>query len=259
MKNKNWIAGASLAFYKSLDKETIEAVKYSCESHFFSTVGLAHYMAHEEFMKIYDACDDKGLIRGEVKRAFNGCLKEFERFKNFLDKHMEQTARYLFFDFCNQIYGGMKKEITDMTLTFKFYYERHGMDDIEWKAEITTTCAIINLASDLWHKYFEAYKNNWHLDFSPEFEYAKLDVAARLFNDYAEKETRVRKLGLHPTKNYASVQAFNAIADKMTDDKFIEDKSIAALKFNHYEKELNQIERADMGIDKLKEKYDKTK
>lgn len=257
MAVRNFVAEANMAYINRMKKnpELFKEIHDSCRNSFYSNYTFAHFMAHEEYLKVYDYCDKHNMIQGFAKRAFKFCNADFKKYDDYLEKNMEERPRNLIIDFCNQIYGGMEKEILDLTLTFKFYYERHGVDNAEWKAQLTTCDSIINMAADLWHMFFQAFKDKWFFDLSFEYEFAKLDDAAKFFDQFAEDKTHVKKLGLHPTENYASRQAFNAIAEKMTNTKFIDQSGLKALKFNHYDKIVNEIERDEMGIDKLKEKY----
>lgn len=257
MAYRNFVKEANMIAYKRIlsDKDTLNEAYENCSTRFWSYCGIAHYMAHEEYLKVYDYYEEHNLIRGFTKRAFKICDEEFQRYNDHLQKDMEERPRYLLTDFHNQVYAGLSKQLLDLKLTFKFYYERAGLTDLDNKAQITVTNSIIAMAAELWHNYFDIYKEQYIIDFSKDFQFAKLDNADRLFNEFAEDVVQCKKLGLHPTQNYASVQAFNALCAKMVDEDFLDKNGYKALKFNHFDKELDELERERMGFDRLKERF----
>lgn len=257
MAYRNFVKEANMIALQRVvkDKEKLKQAYENCSMRFWSYCGIAHFMAHEEYYKVYDYYDEHHLIQGFAKRVFKECDKEFQRYDDYLNKNMEENAKFLLNDFHNNIYKGLQKPLLDLTLTFKFYYERAGLTDLDMKAQITTTNVIISMAADLWHDYFDIYKSQFVIDFSKDYQWAKLDDSAHFFSQLADDVCKCTKNNLHPTKNYASVQAFNALCEKMVDDKFVDDNGYRALKLNHYDKEVNEIEQSRMGIDKLKAKF----
>lgn len=111
--------------------------------------GIAHYMAQQEYLKVFDYYDDRNMVRGTLKKMFKDCDEDFNRYDEFVEKNMDSQARNLLIDFHNNVYGGLQKQILDLTLTFKFYYEREGLQEIDLKAQITTASSIISMAADL--------------------------------------------------------------------------------------------------------------
>ena len=257
MAYRNFIQETNIAAVKhaTADKEKLKAAYEDCSQRFWSYCGIAHYMAQQEYLKVFDYYDDRNKVRGSLKKMFKDCNEDFNRYDKFVEKNMDKQARNLLIDFHNNVYGGLQKQILDLTLTFKFYYEREGLQDIDIKAQITTTSSIISMAADLWHEYFDAYKKELLIDFSKDYEWARLDRTQHVFSQFAEDTCLIRKKNLEPTRNYASVQAFNAICDKMVDDDFMDEVGLKALKFNHYDKEIKEIETSQLGLDRLKQKY----
>lgn len=257
MAYRNFIKEANVAAVKHAtdDKEKLKAAYQNCSKRFWSYCGITHYMAQQEYLKVYDYYDDRNKVRRTLKKMFKDCDEDFNRYDKYVEKNMDKQARNLLIDFHNNVYGGLQKQILDLTLTFKFYYERAGLQDIDIKAQITTASAIISMAADVWHGYFDAYKKEFLIDFSKDYEWARLDRAQHIFSQFTEDICKFRKYNLEPTKNYASVHAFNAICDKMVDDDFMDAVGLKALKFNHYDKEIKEIETAQLGLDRLKQKY----
>lgn len=88
----------------------------------------------------------------------------------------------------------MEKELLDLTLTFKFYFERKGMKNCEILAQIETAMAMINFYNEVFNAHIQLYKDEYHIDFSKEYKDATLDVAA--CNMYAFQTARfiIRKM-----------------------------------------------------------------
>lgn len=260
MAYRNFIFEANRAAVKHAteDKDKLKVAYEECAQRFWSYCGIAHYLAQQEYLKIFDYYDDRNMVKRTLKKMFKDCDEDFNRYDEYVKKNMDSRAWYLLTDFHNNVYGGLSKEMLDLTLTFKFYYERAGLQDIDLKAQITTASSIISMAADLWHEYFDAYKKKFFIDFSKDFEWARLDRTQHVFSQFADDTCQLRQKNLEPTKNYASVQAFNAICDKLVDDDFMDKIGLKALKFNHYDKEIHEIETSRLGLDRLKEKY-KTK
>lgn len=244
---------------KLLDPKTKEFARKNSHDLFFTIVIVCRYIAEQEFMKVYDWYDEHRQIKFLNKKYLEAIKKDFQKYNDFLMENMERRARCLVYDSCNKAYGGLEKQLLDLTLTFKFYFERKGMQNCGILAQIETARAMINLYDEVFKAHIQLYKDEFHIDFSKEYKEATLDIAVCNMYAFSDYKIHYKKNDLHPTHNYASEQAYIAINDKLSDEKFRDYYCLEALKLGHFDEEVKECELEQMGVDRLEGKFNVTK
>lgn len=240
---------------KFLDPKRKEEARENCSNLFWTTIMVCRFIAKQEFLKVYDWYDEHNQIKFHNKKYLEAIKRDFDKHDDYLEQNMESRARNLEYDFCNKIYGGVEKELLDLKLTFKFYFERKGIKDCDIKAQIETARAMMNLFQDAYEKLFELYVEEYHINFKNDYKEADLSVGCENMWAFADVNIQFRKYDLHPTKNYACEQAYLAINEKLTNVDFVDEQSLEALKLNHFDEEVKECEQNKMGIERLEGKY----
>lgn len=152
MKKKSYNGGGlyveqsvAMNMSKLLDVDRKEEAKENCRNVFWTIVLPCRIIAKNEFLKVYDWYDEHHLLRFQNKKWLETIKRDFDKYDDYLFKEMDVKARNLVYDFCNKVYGGVEKELLDLNLTFKFYFERKGIKDSEIKAQIENARAMMNL------------------------------------------------------------------------------------------------------------------
>lgn len=241
-----------------LNSKAIMAIVKDCRARFWSQVAICVIISNEEFMKVWDICEERKIIRFNNKKWLKATLSNFDKFNQWLGK-CDEKIRFLIMDYGIQVSKRLEKQIRDLYLTFKIYFDRKGQTDTEFKAQVQVAITLIHLAHDLFDNYFDLYHEHFGFDIRQEYMPARLHEADINFEKFAEGIIQPTKYSLCPVKNYASICAFDALADRLLDEKMIDEAGIEALKLNHEDEFLDKIERKKMGVDKLKEKYGGTK
>lgn len=244
---------------KLLDPKTKEFARQNCRDLFFTIVLVCRYIAEQEFLKVYDWYEEHNQIKYQNKKWLEAIKKDFNKYNDYLAKHMETRARGLVSDSCNKAYEGLEKLLFDLTLTFKFYYERKGLKDCDIIAQIETARAMINLYDEVFKAHIQIYKDEYHIDFSKSYKEATLNVAVGAMYAFADSKVHYKKNNLHPTRNYASEQAYKAINEKLSDDGFRNQYCLDALRLGHFDKEVKSCELETMGVERLENKFKVTK
>lgn len=244
---------------KLLDPKTKEFARKNCQDLFFTIVLVCRYIAEQEFLKVYDWYDERNLIKFQNKKWLEAIKKDFNKYNAYLAKHMETRARGLVSDSCNKAYEGLEKLLLDLTLTFKFYYERKGLKDCDILSQIETARAMIKLYDEVFKAHIQIYKDKYHIDFSKSYKEATLNVAVGAMYAFADSKVHYKKNDLRPTRNYASEQAYIAINDKLSDEKFRDYYCLEALKLGHFDEEVKECELEQMGVERLEGKFNVTK
>lgn len=237
---------------KESDIKVLLSAEKECRTRFWSQVCLCVLICEELFYDAYDICEERGIIRFNNKRLLKMCKESFGKF----DRWLAQSEAYcLICDYGIQAHKRLEKQLSDLYLTFKFYLERKGQDDTEFKAHILVVLTIMHFSVDLYDEFFCLYKIRFGIDLNKDYLPARIKVAADNFNSFVENIIQPKKNGLAPTKNYASDCAFHAFIDKLLDSTMIDEAGLEVLKLNHKDEYLKQIERESMGIARLKGKY----
>lgn len=244
---------------KLQDPKIREFARQNCRDLFFTVVLVCRYIAEQEFLKVYDWYDEHNQIKFQTKKWLEAIKRDFQKYSDYLSKNMEAKARGLVYDSCNKAYGGLEKELLDLTLTFKFYFERKGMQDSDVLAQIETARAMINFYNEVFKAHIQLYKDEYYIDFSKVYADATLDVAVCNMYAFADSKVHYKKNNLHPTHNYASEQAYMAINNKLSDDKFRDNYCLEALRLGHFDEEVKECEYEQMGIERLEDKFNVTK
>lgn len=240
---------------KILDPKTKEFAKKNCNDLFFVKVLVCRFIAEQEFLKVYDWYDERNQIRFLNKKLLEVIKKDFEKYNDYLSKEMDDRARNLIYDSCNKAYGALEKEILDLNLTFKFYYERKGLKDCDILAQIETARTMINLYDEVFKAMIKIYLDEYFIDFSQDYKEATLNVGVSAMYAFADSKVHYKKNDLHPTFNYASEQAYLAINDKLSSQEFTDAHCLEALKLNHFDDEVKECELGQMGVDRLESKF----
>ncbi len=244
---------------KLLDPKMREFARQNCRDMFFTVVLVCRYIAEQEFLKVYDWYDEHNQLKFQNKKWLDAIMRDFQKYNDYLENHMEDRARGLIYDSCNKAYEGLEKEILDLTLTFKFYYERKGLKDCNLLAQIETARALINFYAEVFKAHIQLYKDEYHIDFSKAYKEATLDAGVTAMYAFADFKIHYKKNNLHPTHNYASEQAYMAINEKLSDGDFRDRYCLDALKLGHFDEEVKECELEQMRIDRLGDKFKVTK
>lgn len=246
----NYISQANVSTFPRISKkENVEKAIDDCQSLFWSAISPIHFIVEQEFLKVYDYYEEHNLMRFQAKKLLNEAKVDIDKYTDWVNKNMEQKAAAVPYDLANKIYGGTEKELLDLFLTFKFYFERLGMKDADLKAQLQLVLSLFNTCKDISDVFFDKYVNEYHINFRKYYTFADVTKAEqaffRLYN-IVVKPTTIK--GFAPTKNYASVQAYNAFLNKLTDKDFVDDQAIDALALNNCVEELAEIYGDDAGL-----------
>lgn len=234
------------------DPNELLAAARECGAMFWSQVCICVMVGEALFYEVYDTCEERGMVRFNNKRLLKVCQECYGKLDEWIAKN---EAKCLILDYGIQAHKRLEKQLTDLYITFKIYLERKGQDDTEFKAHLLVALTIMHYSVDLHDEFFSLYRVQYGIDMSKDYQPARVKAAADSFNRFAENIIKPTKNNLEPTKNYASVCAFNAFVDRLLDDKMIDEAGLEVLKLNHQDVYLEQIERENMRLDRLKEKY----
>ena len=236
----------------SIDPNLALAVADDCRGWFWSQVCLCVMVSENLFYEVYDKCDDLGMVRFKNKQYLKECLKSFDKFDEWL-KQNEMNC--LIRDYGTQVQKRLERQIRDLYVTFKLYLDGKGQKDTEIKSHILVVTTILHFCVDTFDSFFNLYKEKYEFDTREDYMPARIEVAARNFNRFAELVILPERNHLEPTKNYASEQAFDALCKRMYNKKMVDAAGMDALKLNHMDDVIEKIERESIGLERLNEKY----
>lgn len=251
MKNyTNYIAQANASTFPRISKkENVEKAMEDCQCLFWSAISPIHLIVEQEFLKVYDYYDEHNLMRFQTKKLLNEVKSELDKYTEWVNKNMEQKAAAVPYDLATKIYGGLEKELLDLLLTFKFYFERKKMKDADWKAQLQLVLSLFNTYKDISDIFFNKYLNEYHINFRNYYTFADLTKAEQTFFRFYNIVVSPASIeDFAPTKNYASVQAYSAFLNKLVDKDFVDKQSIEALAMNNCMEELAEIYGDDAGL-----------
>jgi len=237
-----------------LTAEQIGKARREASSLFWTQVVPVIVIAQDEFLKVYDECEERGLIRGHLAKWLTISKSNFDDFFEWLNLG-EKRYKNLVIDYGIRVSKRMEKTVFDLYLTFKMYFDKRGMDDTRFKAQVEMAMTMIHLARNLWDKFFDLFYEKHGFDIREDYRPACMSDADIFFDKVVQLLLQPDKYKLEPTKNYASIKAFEAFSDKLLDPANIDAAGLDALKWNHFDKEVAEIEREAIGVDKLKDKY----
>lgn len=139
------------------------AVMNDCRARFWSQVVIPVIIAEQEFLKVWDICDDRKEIRFKRGSWLRGANSSFEKFREWLGKG-DQHMKVLIDDYAIQVAKRVKREIRSLYVTFRRYFEEHGQKDLDFKAQVQVTMTFITLARELFDGFFDVYKDKFGID-----------------------------------------------------------------------------------------------
>lgn len=230
------------------------AIARDCKARFWSQVAMSIMIAEAAFYKLHDICEERKMLKfnpGKWMRKTKECFDKFDEWMNSGDKQ----TRNLVNDYSIQVDKRVWREKRDLYLTFKVYYDKLGLQDTDFKAEVTTVMELIHLAVDLFDGFFDVYRDCYGVDLREDYKKAYIKEADLQFERFAVDVIRNKKIKVEPAKHYASLCAYNALVEKLLNEKMIDAAGTKALELNHEDEFLSMIEKERMGLDRLKDKF----
>ena len=187
-------------------KESL-AVINDCRARFWSQVVIPVIIAEEEFLKVWDICEDRKEIRFKRCSWLKGTNSSFEKFREWLGKG-DQHMKVLIEDYAIQILKRVKREIRSLYVTFRRYFEEHGQKDLDFKTQVQVSLVLITLARELFDGYFDVYQKKFGIDLRKDYMPARIIDADLQFSRFADDVVQPVRNDLHPCKNWAEVVTF---------------------------------------------------
>ena len=233
-------------------------VAKDCGARFWSQVAVSVEIACNYFYEIYDICEERKMLRFNQGKWLEKTKECFDKYKAWIQSGRKNVAP-LVADYAIQMDKLSWRQKRDLYLTFKVYYDKLGLQDTEFRAKVTTCMEYIHLAVDLFDGFFDTYRDGYGVDIREDYKAARIKDADMNFERFAVSVVKSKKVNVEPAKNYASFRAYEALIDKLLDLKAMDKAGKVALELNHEDETLAKIEREDMKLDRLQEKFKVTK
>lgn len=234
-------------------KESL-AVMNDCRARFWSQVVIPVLIAEKEFLAVWDICEERKEIRFKRGSWLKGTNGSFEKFREWLGKG-DQHMKVLIDDYAIQVAKRVKREIRSLYVTFRRYFEEHGQTDLDFKAQVQLSLTLITLARELFDGYFDIYQEKFGIDLRKDYLPARIIDADLQFTRFADDVVQPARNDLHPCKNWACIQAYEELCEKLMSERMLDKAGLEALKLNNEDEFLNKIERENMGYEKLKDRF----
>lgn len=237
-----------------LSVEERRAIERDCRSRFWSQVVVPLMIAEVEFLKVWDICEERKMIRFKQGVWLKASMGSFERFHEWLDKG-DTNMRSILSDYTAQVLRLIKREQRSLYVTFRYYFEKKGLQDLDFVTQVEMALVHINLSKELFDGFFDIYKDRFGIDLRGEYMPARITDADNNFDKFTDDVLKPGKYDLHPCKNFASIKAYEEFCNKMLSEDVLDKAGFRALELNHEDEFLSKIERENMGFHRLKEKY----
>lgn len=237
-----------------LTAEEAEKAVRKASSLFWTQIVPLIVIAQEEFLKVYDEYEERNGRNPQIVSWMNIAKSNFDDFYEWLGAG-DKRYRNLVLDYAIGVSKRMQKPILDLYLTFKLYFDKKKLKDTRFAAQLELAITLIHLSKDLWDKFFDLFVEKNGFDIRNNYLSARMSDADIFFEKVVQVLLQPKKYKLQPTKNYASIKAFEAFSDKLLAPENIDAAGLDALKWNHFDVEAAEIEREALGVNKLKEKY----
>lgn len=234
------------------DPTLMLAAAEDCGARFWSQVCICVMVCENLFYEVYDMCEDRKMTGFHYKKPLKACIGSFDELDNWLKENENQI---LIRDYGTQVQKRIDRQLRDLYITFKIYLERMGQKDTEIKAHILVVTTLIHYSVDLFDGYFNMYKERYGIDMRDDYMPARIEVVAQNFNTFANLVILPERNKLNPIENYASERAFDALCDRLADEKMIDEAGLEVMKLNHMDDAIKQYERERLGVERLKDKY----
>lgn len=230
------------------------AIMNDCRARFWSMVVIPVLVAEEEFLKVWDICEERKAIRFNRGKWLRGTQASFDKFREWLGKG-DQHMKFLIDDFHIQVQKRIKRESRSLYVTFRRYFEEHGQKDLDFITQVQMSLTFITLAHEVFDGFFDLYQEKFGIDIRKDYLPVRIIDADLQFSRFADDVIQPSRNDLHPCKNWACIQAYDELCEKLMSERMLDKAGLEALKLNNEDEFLNKIERENMGFEKLKDKY----
>lgn len=240
IKNKNLLASIQLSrITNAYESGLTEKCYNDCKGR-FSLIHATNRIMYSILLDCVDEIEEMGLLKFDVKKAWNDTQRAFSKYDNVMRIRMSQEAWYLLQDYVVAAERGLGDELKALQSSMDDYMQSLGCENTELLSRLALSIRLAEISSIWFDNFFESYKELCGVDFSHEFKYAKMDVV--LFNlmklfDRLSKKNGIVDFG----KSSECRNAANALQEKLASQEFLDKVAEVALSFSTSCKEEYEI------------------
>ena len=214
IKNRNYLIEGYLNRLKeNRDNGLIDQTFSKCGEHFI----LFHFLnfaMYAEALKAIDEMEDQGLLRHKAKAWWKESERCWNRYQRQMRKAIADDAWFLLQDYLDVF----KKE--------------NASKKYDIASQMLVSYKIGEIASILWPRYFDIYREMCGVDFSMHFKFAKMDViminVKNIAQEFIKTNFSIRDLFEEKGVN----EACAAIETKIADTDMFDDAACKAINYS---------------------------
>lgn len=222
---------------------------------FFEGILPIVYVAYEEVLDVIDELDNRKMRFGNWTKPI---VREGEMLESFISKIGNSVAPMLY-DYFVQLRKLLSHDISSMRATAILWFRQNNYADPEIKGRCQVAYAMLDFAVSFYNKFFEFLRDQYILDFRPDFRWADLSESLRLLGNICDSVCSAKKRPLKISESYALQKEIERYSDHITSQEYCNKAGLQALRWNGFEADAKRFEQKEMGIDKLGEKFKLTK
>lgn len=175
MQERNLVREAMLKKLATADASGLaQRAEDMCRSN-FTLFHALNYVAYTEALDAFDLIEEEGLMRQEVKKHKNACLKDWNRYYNELHRSLKANAWYFLQDWLMSTHNLVEHDLNTARYTAANALLKHRCERSSIIASLTVSLFILGLYNYMWRTYFKAYGIASGLDLSVDYTWARID------------------------------------------------------------------------------------
>lgn len=233
IKNRNYLIEGYLNRLKeNRDNGLIDQTFSKCGEHFI----LFHFLnfaMYAEALKAIDEMEDQGLLRHKAKAWWKESERCWNRYQRQMRKAIADDAWFLLQDYLvlaheqlEPYFGVLKGCIIDV------FKKENASRKYDIASQMLVSYKIGEIASILWPRYFDIYREMCGVDFSMHFKFAKMDViminVKNIAQEFIKANFSIRDLFEEKGVN----EACAAIETKIADTDMFDDAACKAINYS---------------------------
>ena len=161
----------------------------------------------------------------------------------------------MLYDYFVQLRKLLSHDISSMRATAILWFRQNNYADPEIKGRCQVAYAMLDFAVSFYNKFFEFLREQYILDFRPDYRWADLSESLRLLGNICDSVCSAKKRPLKISESYALQKEIERYSDHITSQEYCNKAGLQALRWNGFEEDAKRFEQKEIGIDKLGEKF----
>ena len=200
------------------------------ENHFWSRVGAANYIALNAMLEAYDAIEEAGMLKQQVKYWAKVAIKASEAYSK--EAHSKMGDRYaLWSDVVRLASDNLQNDVTHLYYSIKQMLDKYRIPHADICSHIQTAMALLTSAVLFYDGLVEHFQKQTFYNITKDFKVGRLTGVESSWREVARLTSKCKE-EINLQEDYNCQLAMRVIFNKYGNMDFLNDAAQKAMPLN---------------------------